>query len=64
MKLKVKEMECLLAEKALWSKEAAELCDMSLSTFSRAVKGHEISPRTAGKIARGFDINVHEIIEN
>lgn len=62
MKLKAKELQCLMAERSLLVKDGADMCNVSVPTFSRAIRGQDISTRTAGKIARGFNVKIHKIV--
>ena len=63
MKLSKTEVFCLMADKDLTMKALAGMADLSFETTSKAIKGFEVSARTAGKIARALGVNTFDIIE-
>lgn len=63
MTINVRRIETILAERGLTRKELAESCGICAQNVSTVLKRGTCSPRTVGKLARGLEVTVADIIE-
>nr|WP_300880181.1 helix-turn-helix domain-containing protein [uncultured Acetatifactor sp.] len=62
MQLDVLKIEMFLAENGLNKSEYAKQCNISRQNLSMILRRGSCEPITAGKLARGLDIPVSEIV--
>lgn len=63
MKLDVKKIEILLAEKELTKAKFAEQCGVARQNISSVLQRGSCEPITAGKLARSLGVSVSDIID-
>lgn len=64
MQINTEIVEMAIADR-LWTKQqASDTCQISPSTLNRALNGGNISPKIVGKLSRGLDIPVIEIVRS
>ena len=65
MKLSIKKLNLIMAEKTIPVKEVLEKAEISNATFSRMKAGtQEPRPQTLGKIARALGVKVEDLLED
>ena len=62
MKLNITRIKIIMAEQGLTQKAAAARCGITAQKFGLILMRGTCEPRTAGKLARGLDIPVEDII--
>lgn len=63
MKIKTRSIHLILAEKGLTKAALAEQCGIAPQNISTILGRGICEPVTAGKLARGLDVSVSEIVE-
>lgn len=63
MTLNVTKIELLLAERGWTRKALSERCGISRQSISTIVRRGTCEPKNAGKLAKGLDVNVTDIIK-
>lgn len=65
MKINLKKLEFLMAEKCIEIRELSKKTGVTESTISRIKNGKQnAKPVTIGKIAKGLDVQITELLEN
>ena len=64
MQISNKKVELAMAKKCLTITQAAEQAGISRQRFSIILNQKNVTPRTAGNIARGIGVDVTEILED
>lgn len=63
MKLSKKKIQIHLAQVQLGTVDFLRMASISSNTLTRATRGENVTPKTAGKIARALGVDVTEIME-
>ena len=63
MNLSKEKIKVFMARKELTIAELAERCELSRQRVSRIFNSKNVTPKTAGKIARALGCDIMEIIE-
>ena len=64
MKADKYKVELLMARRGLSKADIIQASGIAASTFTRAMNGDSVKPDTFGKIAKAFDVDVTDIIED
>lgn len=62
MKVNKEAIEQIMAERLLNKTDIADMANISTATVSRIFNGNEVSPKTAGLLARGLHVDIHTIL--
>lgn len=62
MQINTTTVEIAIAEKLLTKAQTSKICEISTKTLARALNGGDISPKIVGKLSRGLDIPLTEIV--
>lgn len=62
MKINTRFIEIKMAEQGLTQKALAENCGMAPTNFGRILRRGTCEPITVGKLARGLEVSVEEVI--
>lgn len=62
MKVDEKKVEMYIARLCLRKQDLAKLAGVSAATITKVMGGYEITPRSAGLIAKGLGLEVEDIL--
>lgn len=64
MELNRDKINVVMARKNMTVRQLAENCSVSRNRINVILNSRKVTPAAAGKIARGLDVDVTEIIDN
>ena len=62
MKINANKIETIFAEQGLTKADVSERCGISRQNLSTIIRRGTCEPKTAGKIAKGLNVNVADIL--